>query len=85
LGRSTEAKGQAVLAINVRSPAYDHGFDAVTGFSILPITAAPTAQEGNHICADVILTQNLQWLVHGRFPVVHEGIDTLLPCCHPLA
>ena len=70
------------LGINVPSPAYDHGFDAVASFSILPITAIPSTQEGNHIRTNMVLTKNLQWPVHRRFPVVNESIDALLSCCH---
>jgi hypothetical protein len=32
-----------------RAPDYDHGFNAVASFSILPITAIPSTREGNQI------------------------------------
>jgi hypothetical protein len=68
--------------MNGPSPAYDHGFDAVASFSILPITAIPSTQEGNHIRTDMVLTKNLQWPVHRWFPFVNENIDALLSCRH---
>jgi hypothetical protein len=70
------------LGSNKPSPAYDHGFDAVTSFSVLPITAIPSTWEGNHIRTDMVLTKDLQWPVQGWFPFVNESIDTLLSCCH---
>jgi len=42
------------------SPAYDYGFDALASFHVLPITATPSTQEVNYICADVILTKKLK-------------------------
>ena len=35
--------------IRGRAPDYDHGFNAVASFSILPITAIPSTREGNQI------------------------------------
>lgn len=70
------------LGSNKPSPAYDHGFDAVTSFSVLPITAIPSTWEGNHIRTDMVLTKDLQWPVQGWLPFVNESIDTLLSCCH---
>jgi hypothetical protein len=72
------------LGINERSPAYDHGFDAVASFSVLPITAIPSTREGNHIRTDMVLTKNLQWPVRGRLAVVNESIDAVLSCYHPV-
>jgi hypothetical protein len=40
--------------------------------------------EGNYIGADVILTKKLDWPVRRWFAFVNEGIQALLPCCHPL-
>ena len=74
----------AIPGITARSPANDPGFDALAGRGILPFTATPSTQKGNHIRADVILTQNLQWLVHGRIPFVNESTDALLSRYHPL-
>ena len=69
---------------NKPSPAYDHGFDAVASFRILPITAIPSTREGNHIRTDMVLAKDLQWPIEGWFPFVNERIDTLLSCCHPV-
>jgi hypothetical protein len=53
-------------------------------FHILPVAAAPSTWEGNYIGADVILTKKLDWPVRRWFAFVNEGIQALLPCCHPL-
>jgi hypothetical protein len=73
-----------VEPVNARSPAYDYGFDALAGFYALPITVAPSTQEGQDICADVILAKKLESLVRRRFACVNESIDALLSWCHPL-
>ena len=77
-GRATMAEAmQGALA-----PAYDHGFDARARYSIPPITATPSTQEGDYVCPYVILAKNFKRLVRRRYPFMNEGIDALLPCCH---
>jgi len=60
--------------INACSPAYDHAFDALARFHILPIPAAPSTREGNHIRADVILAKQLERLIHWWLAFVSERI-----------
>jgi hypothetical protein len=81
---SIEVSAQTVLASEALTPAYDHGFDARARYSVPPTTAAPSAQEGNYIRPYMILAKNLKRLVRGRLPFMNEGVDPLLPCCHPL-
>ena len=80
---SIEVTTQTILGLNALAPAYDHGFDARSRFSIPPITATPSTQEGDYIRPYVILAKNLKRLVRRWFPFMNEGIDALLPCCHP--
>jgi hypothetical protein len=72
------------FAINACSPAYDHGFDALARFHVLPTTATPSTWEGNYIRADVILTKKLEQPVRWWFAFVNESIHALLPCRHAL-
>ena len=60
--------------INACSPAYDHAFDALARFHILPIPAAPSTWEGNQIRADVILAKQLERLIHWWLAFVSERI-----------
>jgi hypothetical protein len=69
---------------NACSPADDHALDALARFHILPITATPTTEEGNHVRADVIFTKKLEWPVRWWLAFVNESIHALLPRCHPL-
>jgi hypothetical protein len=73
----------SAFAVDARPPAYDHGVDALTRFHVLPIAADPLTWEGKNIRADVILTKELDWPVRGGFAFVNEGIQALLPRCHP--
>src|SRR5262245_380317 len=83
LDGSNEVTAQTILGLYALAPAYDHRFDARARYSIPPITATPSTQEGDHIRPYVILAKNLKQLVRRRFPFMNEGVDALLPCCHP--
>jgi hypothetical protein len=80
---SIEITTQTILGLYAFAPAYDHRFDARARYSIPPITATPSTREGDYIRPYVILAKNLERLIRRRLPFMNEGIDALLPCCHP--
>jgi hypothetical protein len=69
---------------STHAPANDCSFDAAACIHALPSAAAPSAQEGNDIRADVILAKKLKGLVRRRLAFVTEGADSLLPCRHAI-
>jgi hypothetical protein len=81
-----ECRGSASLHArdfsSTHAPADDCRLDGAAGIHALPNPAAPSTQERNDICADVILAQELKRLVRRRDAFVDEGIDSLLPCRH---
>ena len=66
------------------APAKHCDFDGGACRHALPSTAVPSAQERNHIGADVILAQELKGLVRRRHAVMGEVADSLLPCRHAI-
>jgi hypothetical protein len=83
LDGSIEVTAQTILGLYPLAPAYNHGFDTRARYSVPPITAAPSTQEEDYIRPYMILAKNLKRLVRRRFPFMNEGVDALLPCCHP--
>src|SRR5580704_5717825 len=69
---------------STRAPAKHRCFDRGACRHALPSTAVPSAQERNHIGADVILAQELKGLVRRRHAIMGESADSLLPCRHAI-
>jgi hypothetical protein len=67
------------------APADDRRFDWAAGIHTLPSTATPLAQKRNDIGANVILTKKFKRLVHRRYALVSEGVDSLLPGRHAVS
>ena len=66
----------------VKSPPTNHcSFDASAGFCVFPQALAPPAREWYHIGPDVILAEDLEWLVVRRASLVNEIVDALLARC----
>ena len=70
---------------STHAPADDRRFDWAAGIHTVPSTATPSAQKRNDIGADVILAKNFKRLVLWRNTFVSEGVDSLLPCRHPVS
>ena len=67
-----------------RAPAKHCDFDGGACRHALPNAARPSAQERNHIGADVVLAQELKGLVRRRRAFMGEVADSLLPCRHAM-
>lgn len=64
------------------APANHCCFDGAVCIHALPRTASPSTQERNDIGADVILAQQLEWLIRRRHAFMSEIIDSRLPRRH---